>query len=180
MSSCCNRPVTPKPIRQCPVSATSGKEVDLQTVKALLREHPLRRVSTIQHHFCADPACDVVYFDEGGAVYLKDEIRVPVWQKEPSGRRMICYCFDENEAGMLAECEQTGATASAGRDGCQSVHDLLSRKLKELDSRRVELEEFSATLRTYLATCERALKGQSNVECPVVEDLGTRKRAAVK
>lgn len=69
--------------------------------------------------------------------------------------------------------------ASAGRDGCQSVHDLLSRKLRELDSRRVELEEFSATLRTYLAMCARALKGQSTVECPVVEDLGTRKRAAV-
>jgi len=70
--------------------------------------------------------------------------------------------------------------ASAGREGCQSVHDLLLRKLKELDSRRVELEEFSATLRTYLAMCERALRGQSKVECPVVEDLGTRKRAAAK
>ena len=69
--------------------------------------------------------------------------------------------------------------ASAGRDGCQSVHDLLSRKLRELDSRRVELEEFSVTLQTYLVMCERALKGQS-VECPVVEDLGTRKRATAK
>ena len=58
--------------------------------------------------------------------------------------------------------------------------DLLSRKLKELDARRVELEEFSATLRTYLAMCERALAGQSKVECPVVEDLGTRKRSASK
>ena len=70
--------------------------------------------------------------------------------------------------------------ASAGRGGCQSVHDLLSRKLTELDTRRVELEEFSATLRTYLAMCERALAGQSRVECPVVEDLGTRKRASSK
>ena len=59
--------------------------------------------------------------------------------------------------------------ASAGRDGCQSVHDLLSRKLSELEARRVELEAFSATLRTYLTMCERALKGQSNVDCPVVE-----------
>jgi len=70
--------------------------------------------------------------------------------------------------------------ASAGRDSCQNVHDLLSRKLGELNSRRVELEEFSATLRRYLAMCERALKGQAKVDCPVVEDLGTRKRAAAK
>ena len=87
----------------------------MQTVKALLHEHPLRRISTLPHHFCPDPTCEVVYFDEAGAVYLKDDIRVPVWQKEPSGCRMICYCFDENEAGMLAECEQAGATAAADR-----------------------------------------------------------------
>jgi hypothetical protein len=115
VSNCCDRPASPTPIRLCPVSATLGKEVDLQTVKALLREHALRRISPLQHHFCADPACEVVYFDEGGGVYRKDDIRVAVWQKETSGSRMICYCFDENEAGMLAECEQGGTTAAADR-----------------------------------------------------------------
>lgn len=115
MSSCCNRPTTTTPIKLCPVSATPGKEVDRQTVKALLHEHPLRRISTRQHHFCADPECEVVYFDEAGAIYLKDDVRVAVWQKEPRGRRMICYCFDENETGILAECEQAGASAAADR-----------------------------------------------------------------
>lgn len=103
------------PIRLCPVSATPGKEVDLQTVKALLREHSLRRISKHQHHFCSDPDCEVVYFDEAGGVYLKDDVRMAVWQKEPSGRRMICYCFDESEAGMLTECELVGTTAAAER-----------------------------------------------------------------
>jgi len=56
-----------------------------------------------------------VYFDEAGVVYQKDDVRVAVWQKEASGCRMICYCFDENEADMLAECEQTGTTAAADR-----------------------------------------------------------------
>ena len=115
MSNCCDHPASSTPVRLCPVSGTPGKEVDLQTVKALLREHALRRISTHQYHFCADPACEVVYFDEAGVVYLKDDIRVPVWQKEPSGRRMICYCFDENEAEMLAECERAGTTAAADR-----------------------------------------------------------------
>jgi hypothetical protein len=115
MSNCNDRPATPTRIRLCPVSATPGKEVDLQTVKALLREHSLRRISTLQHHFCANPACEVVYFDEAGVVYRKDDIRVAVWQKEPGGRRMICYCFDENEADLLAEFEQAGTTAATSR-----------------------------------------------------------------
>jgi hypothetical protein len=89
-SNCSDRFVSPTTIRLCPVSATPGKEVDLQTVKALLREHALRRISTLQHHFCADPACEVVYFDEAGVVYPRDDVRVAVWQKETSSSRMIC------------------------------------------------------------------------------------------
>ena len=115
MSNCGEYSRAPTPTGMCPVSATRGERVELQTVKSLVREHPLRRISTLPHHFCPNPTCEVVYFDEAGAVYLKDDVRVPVWQKEPSGRRMICYCFDENEAGMLAECEQAGATSAADR-----------------------------------------------------------------
>ena len=115
MSSCCGSSDRVQPTRLCPVSATLGTRVELQTVQALLREHPLRRMSTLGHHFCPDPTCAVVYFDEAGAVYVKEDMRVPVWQKEPIGRRMICYCFDENEAEMLAECERTGAIEAADR-----------------------------------------------------------------
>ena len=115
MSACCGQPQTRETGVRCPVSSTMGEKVDLQTVKALLREHPLRRISTLVHHFCPDPACEVVYFDAAGAVYLMADIRASVWQKEPFGRRMICYCFDENEAAMLAECEQSGTTDAAAR-----------------------------------------------------------------
>jgi DNA-binding transcriptional MerR regulator len=36
------------------------------------------------------------------------------------------------------------------------------------------------TLREIKELCERALAGQSKVECPVVEDLGTRRKSASK
>jgi hypothetical protein len=115
MSSCCDHSGMPERRGLCPVSATPGKEVKLQTVKALLRERPLRRISSLPHRFCPDPTCEVVYFDEAGTVYAKEDVRVPVWQKELGGHRMICYCFDENEAEMIAECEQVGETDAADR-----------------------------------------------------------------
>ena len=77
MSSCCGSSDRVQPTRLCPVSATLGTRVELQTVQALLREHPLRRMSTLGHHFCPDPTCAVMScFDEAGAVYVKEDMRV--------------------------------------------------------------------------------------------------------
>lgn len=101
---------------RCPASQTTGKPVDVQTVKALLREPALRRInSSATHHFCPDPSCDVVYFDGDGSVYRRGDIRVPVWEKEPFGSRMICYCFGENEADIRTELDQSGASQAVAR-----------------------------------------------------------------
>jgi hypothetical protein len=97
------------------VSHTDGKPVELPAVKALLREQALRRLSVGPHHFCADPSCDVVYFDTRGSIYRRDDLRVPVWQKEPFGARMICYCFGENEADMQSELATTGTSEVVAR-----------------------------------------------------------------
>ncbi|MBI2220147.1 MAG: hypothetical protein HYU53_02950 [Acidobacteria bacterium] len=78
------------------------------TVKALLCESALRGVREGPYRFCADPACAVVYFDDNGHVFNTADLRVPVWQKQPAGARMICYCFDENETSMALEFAQTG------------------------------------------------------------------------
>ena len=32
---------------------------------------------------------------------------MPVWQKEPPGRRTICYCFDETESAIARELRDT-------------------------------------------------------------------------
>jgi hypothetical protein len=92
-----------------------GKPVELLTVKALLTEPALQRINTAAHRFCPDPSCDVVYFDAGGASYVKSEIRVPVWQKEPFGDRTMCYCFGVSEESIRAEIQTTGRSDSTER-----------------------------------------------------------------
>jgi len=82
-------------------------------VKALLTESALRRFVPGAYRFCSDPTCSVVYF--GAEVFKTDDLRVRVWQKEPAGARMICYCFDENEADIRSEVEQTGTSKAAQR-----------------------------------------------------------------
>ena len=112
----------------CPVSGTKGAGVELQTVKAMLTEVALRQVTTADHQFCPDPVCDIVYFAEDGRTYSKADLRVPVWQKEPVGARVVCYCFGENEADIRSEIEINGrshavervkAHIKAGRCACE-------------------------------------------------------------
>lgn len=115
-------------VASCPVSGTAGKPVELQTVKALLTETALRRVTPSAHRFCPEASCAVVYFDAEGVSYLNGDIRVPVWQKEPFGNRMVCYCFGESEATIRDEMSAKGgsdaverirAHIAAGRCACE-------------------------------------------------------------
>jgi hypothetical protein len=99
----------------CPTCRHQGSAVELATVKALLTETAMRRVSATPHRFCGGAACPTVYFDAAGQVFGASDIRVPVWQKEPFGRRMICYCFGENEADVWAEIERTGRSEAPQR-----------------------------------------------------------------
>jgi Zinc binding domain len=97
----------------CSTCGTMGQPVEAQTVKALLTEAALRRFEPGAYRFCPDSTCSVVYF--GASVFRTDDVHVRVWQKEPAGARMICYCFDENEADIRAEVEQTGASKAVER-----------------------------------------------------------------
>ena len=127
---CCAKPdLASKNTAVCPVSGTSGMVVEPQTVKAVLTNVALRRVSAAAHQFCADPACDIVYFADDGTTYSKRDIRVPVWQKEPEGARTVCYCFGENEIDIRAEIASNGkseavervkAHIKAGRCACET------------------------------------------------------------
>ena len=67
--------------------------MDLETVKALLTESALGRLTMTDLRFCADAACDVVYFSADGARFATVDLRVGVWLKLPFGRRPVCYCF---------------------------------------------------------------------------------------
>jgi hypothetical protein len=116
MADCCcpPRPDDPAEQLECPRSGTPGHPVDLKTVKALLSVSALARITGSPHRFCPDPSCEIVYFSPGDT-YTVQDLRVPVWQKEPAGARMVCYCFGENEADIRREIEEHGASHAAER-----------------------------------------------------------------
>jgi len=117
--SCCCPPADAAPTDSadgaCPTCATGGTPVDILTVKALLTESALRRLDGTDFRFCADANCEIVYFNRTAQTFTTAEVRVPVWQKQAFGQRMICYCFDENEATMRVEVEQHGMSKAADR-----------------------------------------------------------------
>ena len=99
----------------CPGCQASGKPVEILTIKALLTASALQRFEPADYRFCAVPDCDLVYFAQGGPAFRAGDIQVRVWQKEPRGHRMLCYCFAENETDMTAEIKRTGQSSAADR-----------------------------------------------------------------
>ena len=92
-----------------------GARVPLQTVKAILRDASLQRLVPTTYYFCPEPTCAVVYFSQQGKCYSKNDLRTTVWQKEPAGRRLLCYCFGENEQTIAAEIAATGTSKALDR-----------------------------------------------------------------
>ena len=117
MSHCASRPCTTavQERPRCPVSRARGVAVELQTIKALLRETALTRFEPGAYSFCADSTCPVVYFSESGPTFATTDLRVSVWQKVLSGERTFCYCFGETEAAIRAEIARDGSSRAAER-----------------------------------------------------------------
>ncbi|MBI3492259.1 MAG: hypothetical protein HY047_10830 [Acidobacteria bacterium] len=109
MSDCCSVPAQPiAGVDLCPISRTRGTPVDVLTVKALLTETALQRVNNVAHRFCPDSSCEVVYFDAEGASYVKEDLRVPVWQKEPFETKLAqLRKFRKTLREYLAQCERS-------------------------------------------------------------------------
>jgi hypothetical protein len=59
--------------------------------------------------FCAAETCDVAYFMPGGLVVPKVAVAVPVFQKESSAARPVCYCFKHSVADVLAGARPDGS-----------------------------------------------------------------------
>jgi hypothetical protein len=94
---------------------TAGRPVEGVTVKAMLTVSALARYEHHAYRFCPDAQCSVVYFGEGGTVFTTSDVRERIWQKEPPGRRTVCYCFGENEADIAAEIEHRGHSNAVER-----------------------------------------------------------------
>jgi hypothetical protein len=134
--TCCASEQRPgaKAAMLCPLSGTAGRPVELATVKALVTEAALRRITAAPHAFCADSACGTVYFAADGSTFSTDDIRVPVWQKQRGGNRMICYCFAESEDSIRREVLATGHTHAIER--IRSTHCGRTLRVRASESSR--------------------------------------------
>jgi hypothetical protein len=115
MSDCCEASVRAPRQAPCPITGTSGTRVRRQTVKAILKDSSLRCLRPATYYFCPESTCDVVYFSQQGELYSKHDVRTTVWQKEPVGDRLLCYCFGENEQTIASEIEATGTSLAFDR-----------------------------------------------------------------
>jgi hypothetical protein len=115
MNDCCDSPVVEPAAHACASCAERGSPVQLQTVKALLTEVALRRLQLTYYRFCANAACETVYFGEAGDQFGPDDVRVPVWQKQSGDERLLCYCFGETESGIRRELLEHGRTEVVAR-----------------------------------------------------------------
>lgn len=112
----CCEPNNPAPRKApCPITGTTGTRVQLQTVKAILKDESLRRLVRTTYYFCPEPGCGVVYFSERGDCYSIEDLRTTVWQKEPAGNRLLCYCFGESEQTIAVELAATGTSKALDR-----------------------------------------------------------------
>lgn len=109
--SCCapdwvdkDRKLATAQTNRCPACGQKGKKVDSLTLKAMLNVS-LLAVCRVSYLFCRTADCPVVYFAADGIqVFTKDQIRVPVHQKELADDNVsICYCFCYSPATIRAE-----------------------------------------------------------------------------
>ena len=93
----------------CRACGQKGKKVDSITLKAML-DVSLLVLRDVPYLFCRTADCPMVYFaaDELQS-FTKDQIRVPVYQKEPGDESVpVCYCFHHSPATIWAELWATG------------------------------------------------------------------------
>jgi hypothetical protein len=105
VSDCCRVGDLKAPDR-CPGCGEVGRKLGRITLKALLRPEALAGLSAPEHRFCATASCRVVYFGLG-EVFRREDVAMPVFRKEPAGRRTVCYCFAVSEDDIRREIEAT-------------------------------------------------------------------------
>ncbi len=131
MSDCCSVGDGSKApaVMACPVNGARSKQVDVLTVKSLVRQLPLGMPNT-QYYFCEAPGCDAVYFplDTQAPLFRREDLVVRVGAKEIEDPLLVCYCFGFTRQDIWDEIRSTGkstvakritAEVEAGRCACE-------------------------------------------------------------
>ena len=119
MSDCCSldpKSGTAPAVMACPVNGARSKQVDMLTVKSLVRQLPLGMPNT-QYYFCEALGCDVVYFplDAQAPIFRRGDLTVRVGAKETADPIPVCYCFGFTEKDIQREIAETGESTIADR-----------------------------------------------------------------
>ena len=111
MSDCCSVGDGSKApaVMACPVNGARSKQVDMLTVKSLVRQLPLGMPDT-QYYFCEAPGCDAVYFplDTQAPLFRREDLVVRVAAKEIEDPLLMCYCFGFTRQDIWDEIRSTG------------------------------------------------------------------------
>ena len=117
MSECCSvKPTEWPPVMTCPVTGRRSKQVDLLTVRSLVRQLPLGMPPTA-YYLCDDPACHVAYFPSNpqAPVFKRDDLWGRVGVKEKDDPIPVCYCFGFTRNAIVQEVRSTGHSTVAAR-----------------------------------------------------------------
>ncbi|MGB2887427.1 MAG: (2Fe-2S)-binding protein [Candidatus Acidiferrales bacterium] len=119
MSDCCSvnaKTGTAPLVMACPVNGAPSKQVDMLTVKSLVRQLPLGMPDT-QYYFCEAPGCDAVYFplDAQAPLFRREDLVVRVGAKETADPIPVCYCFGFTRKDIRDEIVETGDSTVAER-----------------------------------------------------------------
>lgn len=117
MSECCEVKQSIRPaVMICPVSGRRAKQVELLTVRSLVRQLPFAMPATA-YYFCDDPACEVVYFPSNpqAPLFRRADLWVRVGLKETSDPIPVCYCFGFTRQDISEEIRQKGKSTIADR-----------------------------------------------------------------
>src|SRR5258708_27526715 len=119
MSDCCSvnaKPSSAPAVMVCRINGGRSKQVDILTVKSLVRQLPLGMPNT-QYYFCEAPGCDAVYFplDTQAPTFRRGDLIVRVSRKETADPIPVCYCFGFTRKDIQREIAETGHSAIAER-----------------------------------------------------------------
>jgi Zinc binding domain len=103
-------------VMACPVNGARAKQVDMLTVKSLVRRLPLGMPNT-QYYFCEAPSCDAVYFplDTQAPLFRREDLVVQVGSQEIEDPLLVCYCFGFTRQDIWEEIRSAGKSMVAKR-----------------------------------------------------------------
>lgn len=78
----------------CPTCQTYGLKVSALTIRSQVKKEPLKLLEADleKFHFCTNPECNTVYYNDTQIVVVQDEIKSKVTIKNSDASTPLCYC----------------------------------------------------------------------------------------